>query len=92
VGVRAILEGAGTQFDPTICEVFSRTVAPFPPGVEVELVDGRRGYVVSVPEAALDRPRVRLSDGAEVSLLADSSLQIVGWETPPAAFAAAAAA
>jgi HD-GYP domain-containing protein (c-di-GMP phosphodiesterase class II) len=92
VGVRAILEGAGTQFDPTICDVFSRTVAPFPPGVEVELIDGRRGYVVSVPEAALDRPVIRLSDGREISLLADPSLQIVGWENPPAPVSAAAAA
>ncbi len=92
VGVRAILDGAGTQFDPMICEVFSRTVAPFPPGVEIELTDGRNGYVVSVPDAALDRPVVRLSDGEEVSLLANPSLQLAGWEgfsAAPSAFAAA---
>jgi HD-GYP domain-containing protein (c-di-GMP phosphodiesterase class II) len=96
VGVRAILEGAGSQFDPLICEVFSRTVAPFPPGVEVELTDGRRGVVVSVPEFALDRPLVRILDGAseatEISLLTDPSLRIVGWEEPPAPAAAAVAA
>jgi HD-GYP domain-containing protein (c-di-GMP phosphodiesterase class II) len=92
VGVRAILEGAGSQFDPTICEVFGRVVAPFPPGVEVELVDGRRGYVVSAPDGALDRPTVRLSDGQEISLIADPSLQIVDWEDVPSVTAPVVAA
>jgi HD-GYP domain-containing protein (c-di-GMP phosphodiesterase class II) len=92
VGVRAILEGAATQFDPTICEVFSRTVAPFPPGVEVELTDGRQGYVVSVPDGVLDRPVVRLNDGQEISLLADPSLQLVGWEDLSSTASPAAAA
>jgi HD-GYP domain-containing protein (c-di-GMP phosphodiesterase class II) len=95
-GVRAILEGAGTQFDPLVCEVFSRTVAPFPPGVEVELTDGRRGVVVSVPDYELDRPVLRLLDEPdgprEISLLADRSLRIVGWEQAPAPVAAAATA
>ncbi|MBV8217657.1 MAG: HD-GYP domain-containing protein, partial [Solirubrobacterales bacterium] len=47
VAFQAILAGAGTQFDPTIVDVFSRRIAPFPPGVEVELTDGRRAVVVS---------------------------------------------
>jgi hypothetical protein len=62
----------------------------------VELTDGRRGVVVSVPEFALDRPLVRILDGAseatEISLLTDPSLRIVGWEEPPAPAAAAVAA
>jgi HD-GYP domain-containing protein (c-di-GMP phosphodiesterase class II) len=96
VGVRAILEGSGTQFDPTICNVFRRMVAPFPPGIEVKLTDGRRGVVVSVPEQQLDRPVVRLLDGVaepcEVSLLEDPSLRIVGWDEPPARAPATAVA
>ena len=95
VGVQAIVAGAGTQFDPTITEVFSRRVAPFPPGVEVELTDGRRAVVVSVSELALDRPVVRVISGADapvdISLTADPSIQIVGWNPAPAANAAQAA-
>jgi HD-GYP domain-containing protein (c-di-GMP phosphodiesterase class II) len=95
VGVQAILAGAGTQFDPTITEVFSSRVAPFPPGVEVELTDGRRAVVVSVSELALDRPVVRIITGSgapvDVSLTADPSIQIVGWNPVPVAGAAQAA-
>ena len=98
VGVHAILAGAGTQFDPTIVDVFSRRVAPFPPGVEVELTDGRRAVVVSVSELALDRPVVRVISGAggpaspvDISLTADPSIQIAGWNPPPPAYSAQAA-
>ncbi len=92
VGVRVILDGTGTLFDPYVATVFSRLVAPFPPGTEVELTDGRRGLVVSVPEAELDRPLVRVIQGPgvpyEVSLLDDRSLGIAGWDTTDRAVAA----
>jgi HD-GYP domain-containing protein (c-di-GMP phosphodiesterase class II) len=95
IGVQAILAGAGTQFDPTITDVFSRRVAPFPPGVEVELTDGRRAVVVSVSELAPDRPVVRVISGSEapvdISLTADSSIQIAGWNPAPPGFSAQAA-
>ena len=82
-GVRAIMEGAGTLFDPDVVDAFCRVVAPFPAGTQVELTDGRTGIVVSVPESALDRPVVRIIDGpgapAEVSLLLEPSIGIVGW-------------
>jgi HD-GYP domain-containing protein (c-di-GMP phosphodiesterase class II) len=82
-GVRAIIEGAGTLFDPEVSDAFCRVVAPFPAGTEVELTDGRTGIVSSVPDGALDRPVVRVveRDGsrAEVSLLDDTSLGIQGW-------------
>jgi HD-GYP domain-containing protein (c-di-GMP phosphodiesterase class II) len=82
-GVRAILEGLGTLFDPDVVEAFSRVVAPYPPGTEVELTDGRSGIVVSVPENALDRPVIRIIDGpeapGEISLLNEPSIGIVGW-------------
>jgi HD-GYP domain-containing protein (c-di-GMP phosphodiesterase class II) len=95
VAVQTILAGAGTQFDPVICEVFSRRVAPFPAGVEVELSDARRAIVVSVPELELDRPVLRVISGPgapfDVSLQSDQSIQIAGWNPVPAAPAAAAA-
>ncbi len=83
-GVRTIIEGSGALFDPDVVDAFCRVVAPFPAGTPVELSDGRKGIVVSVPEAALDRPVVRIVDGGgaatEISLLLDSSLQINGWD------------
>jgi HD-GYP domain-containing protein (c-di-GMP phosphodiesterase class II) len=92
VGVQAILAGAGTQFDPVICDVFARRVAPFPPGIEVELTDGRRAVVVSVSELALDRPVVRVISGSDapvdISLTAEPSIQIAGWNPAPAVPAA----
>ncbi len=91
-GVRAILEASGTQFDPDVVSMFARIVAPFPPGVEVRLADGRRAVVVSVPDDALDRPLVRVIEGPgapyEIALLHEPRLQIDGWPH----FAAAAAA
>ena len=82
-GVRAIIAGAGTLFDPDVVEAFCQVVAPFPAGTEVRLDDGRDGIVVSCPEGALDRPLVRVvePDGshAEISLLHDLSVTIAGW-------------
>jgi hypothetical protein len=70
-------------------------VAPFPPGIEVELVDGRRAIVVSVPDYAPDRPVVRVISGSEapfdLDLTQDRSIQIAGW-TAVAPVAAAQAA
>jgi hypothetical protein len=40
--------------------VFRRVVTPYPPGIEVELGDGRRAVVVSVPQDDLTRPIVRV--------------------------------
>jgi HD-GYP domain-containing protein (c-di-GMP phosphodiesterase class II) len=86
-GVRAITDGSGTLFDPDVVGTFSAVVAPFPPGSPIELNEERRGVVVSVPDHALDRPVVRILEGpgaqSEVSLLLDSSIKIVGWDTIP---------
>jgi len=91
-GVRAIMSGAGTQFDPTIAAVFARLVAPFPPGLELRLADGRRALVVSVPEEQLDRPLVRVIDGPdapyEVALLREPEIRIAGWDGQAATAAA----
>jgi len=88
IGVREIIKGKGTLFEPAVVESFLRVVAPFPAGSEVELTDGRNGIVASVPDEALDRPTVRLlgPDGGpreEVSLLADQSLGIRDWDHLP---------
>ncbi len=81
--VLTILEGSGTLFDPDVVDVFSRLVAPYPPGVELRLRDGRRAVVVSVPEQELDRPRIRVIDGPgepyEIALLTEPTLTIEGW-------------
>jgi len=82
-GVRAILEGSGTQFDPEVVDMFRRVVAPFPVGTEVELTDGRRGIVASIPEHVLDRPTVRIigeEPQKEIALLHEPGLGIVGWQ------------
>jgi HD-GYP domain-containing protein (c-di-GMP phosphodiesterase class II) len=60
VGVRAIVDGEGTAFDPAIVESFRKVVAPYPPGTEIVLADGRRGVVVSVPTDNLELPLVRI--------------------------------
>lgn len=94
VAFQTILAGSGTHFDPVICDVFARRVAPFPVGVEVELADGRRAIVVSVPELELDRPVLRVISGPgapfDVSLQSDQSIQIAGWNPAPAVIAQAA--
>jgi HD-GYP domain-containing protein (c-di-GMP phosphodiesterase class II) len=84
VGVDTIVAGSGTNFDPRIVEVFQRIVAPYPPGVEVSLLDGRRAVVVEVPTLHFERPIVRvfadesgaLVDPYEVDLRSDSSVKI----------------
>jgi HD-GYP domain-containing protein (c-di-GMP phosphodiesterase class II) len=60
VGVRVIVEGAGTQFHSAIVETFRSVVAPYPPGREIVLADGRRAIVVAVPEDRLELPLVRV--------------------------------
>lgn len=91
-GVRAILSGSGTLFDPMVTGVFARLVAPFPPGDQLRLSDGRHAIVVSVPEGQLDRPVVRVIDGpgapSEIDLRLAPHLRIAGWDPEREAAAA----
>src|SRR3954470_19564733 len=64
VGVHVIRSGVGTAFDPEVAETFLKVVAPYPPGADIELADGRQGVVVSVPAGKLQLPRVRLQSGS----------------------------
>jgi HD-GYP domain-containing protein (c-di-GMP phosphodiesterase class II) len=61
VGVQIVSDGSGRAFDPDVVDVFLRVVAPYPPGCEVKLSDGRRGIVASVPADKLSRPVVRVA-------------------------------
>jgi len=55
-----IVSGAGTAFDAEVVTAFRHTVAPYPPGAEIVLDDGRRGVVAFVVPEALERPIVRV--------------------------------
>ena len=59
-GVKIIQEGEGTHFDPEVVEIFNKVVLPFPPGVEVELADGRQALVVEADHHAPYEPTVRV--------------------------------
>jgi HD-GYP domain-containing protein (c-di-GMP phosphodiesterase class II) len=87
-GITIISAGSGTQFDPEVVELFAGLVAPFPPGVEIELNDGRRALVVEVPSGQLDRPLVRVIDDPEstyeLALAGAPEVGIVGWDRPAA--------
>jgi HD-GYP domain-containing protein (c-di-GMP phosphodiesterase class II) len=60
LGWSVVLEGAGSAFDPEIVEVFRQVIAPYPPGCEITLDDGRRGIVVSVTPGDVEHPRIRI--------------------------------
>jgi HD-GYP domain-containing protein (c-di-GMP phosphodiesterase class II) len=89
VGVQVICDGAGTQFDPEIVDVFRSVVPPYPPGAEVDLSDGTRAVVAEVAPDAIDRPVVRVGwdhTGArigpvEIALADHPELEIVGAPT-----------
>jgi HD-GYP domain-containing protein (c-di-GMP phosphodiesterase class II) len=55
-----IVDGAGIAFDPEVVDAFRLTVAPYPPGSEIVLPDGRRGVVAHVAPDALEQPVVRI--------------------------------
>ena len=65
VGWEVVNAGAGTQFDREAVSFFNKVVAPWPPGDEIELGDGRRGVVVSCPAGELDKPLVRIGYEAD---------------------------
>ena len=75
VGVQAIREGAGTQFDARIVEHFNHIAMPYPVGYTLTLGAGRRAAVVGVNPEEPEWPviRYRGADGA----LTEAAIHIV---------------
>jgi HD-GYP domain-containing protein (c-di-GMP phosphodiesterase class II) len=70
LGWNLIVDQAGAAFDPEIVDIFRQVVAPYPPGHEITLDDGRRGVVVSVHPYGVEHPHVRIcwdADGTEIT-------------------------
>jgi HD-GYP domain-containing protein (c-di-GMP phosphodiesterase class II) len=64
VGVRAVQEGAGTQFDPSVVDHFLHIAMPYPIGSEVTLPDGSAGVVANVSSKSPDTPVIRHRDAS----------------------------
>jgi len=59
VGVRAILTGSGSEFDPQVVEHFSALVMPYPAGCPVTLPGGEEAVVASARPESPENPVVR---------------------------------
>jgi HD-GYP domain-containing protein (c-di-GMP phosphodiesterase class II) len=87
VGVRAVLDGAGTRFDPAVVEHFKRLVMPYPVGQTILLPDDTEGTVAAVNLDEPERPTVRYTtkSGQETDAVMHISDGVVqsGWEPEP---------
>jgi len=91
VGVRAVREGAGTQFDPEVVEHFLRIAMPYPVGYTIAMPDGGSGAVVGVDPENPEYPVVRHRD--EAGRLIERAVHVVdGVVQPPGPAAAGAGA
>jgi HD-GYP domain-containing protein (c-di-GMP phosphodiesterase class II) len=63
LAVKAVREGAGSQFDPEIVRHFLRIAMPYPVGYTITLPDGSSGAVVGVDPEEPDYPVVRHREG-----------------------------
>ncbi len=79
-GHEVINRGAGTQFDVEVIEYFNKVVAPYPPGDEIVLADGRTAVVVSCPPEDLGRPLVRVGYAADGSRVAPEEIDLLERE------------
>jgi HD-GYP domain-containing protein (c-di-GMP phosphodiesterase class II) len=75
VGISAVREGAGTQFDPQIVEHFLKIAMPYPLGYTITLPDGSAGAVVGVDPDEPEYPVIRYRDPA--GELIEAALHIV---------------
>jgi hypothetical protein len=78
LAVAAILDAAGTRFDPVVARLFAAVLGLYPVGTTVRLSNGATGIVVSMPAdpALADRPVVKITragTGAAVDALIDLS-------------------
>jgi HD-GYP domain-containing protein (c-di-GMP phosphodiesterase class II) len=86
VAVKAVREGAGTQFDPRIVDHFLRIAMPYPVGYTITLPDGSSGAVVGVDPEEPEYPVVRYRDNG---LFTEAALHIVDGVVQPAGGSAA---
>lgn len=91
-GWQIIIDNAGTQFDPAIVETFRKVVAPYPPGSELTLADGRRAVVVSVSEGSIHLPLVRVHLDASGKSVEPEEIDLLQYPAlaPPDRLASAA--
>ena len=82
--VGLIRDLSGTHLNSRVVEVFLKTVAPYPIGTGVKVLNGKykgyKGVVADVDETILDRPQVRLlfdSQGTRVDAV-ELDLQVEG--------------
>jgi HD-GYP domain-containing protein (c-di-GMP phosphodiesterase class II) len=69
LGVKVIMEGAGTQFAEEVVRHFAAIVMPYPVGHEITLPDGRAGVVSAVDNAAPYQPTVRVLEHGSITEL-----------------------
>jgi HD-GYP domain-containing protein (c-di-GMP phosphodiesterase class II) len=70
-----LISNAGTLFDPILVKLFVEIMGLYPPGTLVELNTGDLAVVCAAPALGtpLDRPTVRVVDGAQVGSTLDLS-------------------
>jgi HD-GYP domain len=59
-GMEYIMGGSGTLFDPTVVNVFTKRIVPFPTGTTVLLSNGLKGIVVENHPGCGLRPKVQI--------------------------------
>jgi HD-GYP domain-containing protein (c-di-GMP phosphodiesterase class II) len=77
LAVAAILDGAGSRFDPVVARLFAAVVGLYPVGTTVRLSNGATGIVVSMPAdpAYADRPVIKVTR-AGAGVAADALLDL----------------
>jgi HD-GYP domain-containing protein (c-di-GMP phosphodiesterase class II) len=77
LAVAAILDGAGSRFDPVVARLFAAVVGLYPVGTTVRLSNGATGVVVSMPSdpACADRPVIKITR-AGAGVAADALLDL----------------
>lgn len=61
----------GKSFDPDVVRIFTKKIAPYPVGIEVELSNGMKGLVIKNYEGFSSRPLVRVLSNDGIPLQID---------------------